>query len=97
MRQLGYDCFFLSSRCKGNLWDLSLDPQQGKCLFLMLKKFGLGMRRKRKKATLPVLVSLSQPKWRGFSWRHLEQGARRCSDAEALAGPTVVSLSVSPG
>lgn len=34
--------FSLSSRCKSNLWELSPDPQQGKCLFLSTEKIWPG-------------------------------------------------------
>lgn len=73
MRQLGCGHFSLSSRCKGNLWELSPDSQQGKCLSLSAEKIWLEYEEKEEKKNLPGSVSFFQPKQHGFSWLHLGQ------------------------
>lgn len=61
MRQLGCGGFSLSSRCTGNLWELSLEAQQGKCLSLSTEKVWPGYEEKEKN-TKPLPGSVSRPR-----------------------------------
>lgn len=68
MRQVGCGRVSLSSKCTGNLWELSLEAQQGECLSLSSEKMWPGYEEKEKNPkTLPGSVSLPQCKQCGLS------------------------------
>ena len=66
--------FPLSSRCKGNLWELSPDPQRGECLPLSSEEIWPGYEEKENK-NLPGSVSFSRTKWHRFLCQRVGGGS----------------------